>query len=61
MLQFVKFCLNALSIDGSGVLMSYIDVVSALICSFMSSSIYFIKLSAPTFGAYNFITVVSSQ
>lgn len=45
----------------SGVLTSHILFVSIPICSFMSSSVCFVKLDAPKSPVYVFVTVASSK
>jgi hypothetical protein len=51
-LKFVDFFLDDLSIDKNVVLKSHSDIVSGPIFTFMSSSVYFMKLGSQIFGAY---------
>ena len=55
------FCLEDLSIDMSGVLMSPTVIVFPSVSAFMSVNICCMYLGAPVFGAYMLTIVISSS
>jgi hypothetical protein len=52
----IDFCLNAVFIDGSGILRSPTIIISVPICHFMYCNVCFIKLMALMFSSYISIT-----